>query len=61
MSSRRLFLAFLLANCSAWLVAADRHKCSVTRPSNPPFVPPAPYSVTAGTGEFYMAVLHSGP
>jgi hypothetical protein len=38
---RTILFAFVLANCS---LAADRHSCPVTTPSDPLFVPPAPYS-----------------
>jgi len=52
---RGLFLIFLLANCSGWLassVAANRQNCPTTRPPDRPFVPPPPYSPTAGSNEF---------
>jgi hypothetical protein len=50
-----LFLIFLLANGLGWLAsaaAADFQSCPVTRPSDPPFVPPQPYSPSAGVNEF---------
>jgi hypothetical protein len=56
----RIFFVFLLGTCSAWLVpsmAADRQSCPVTRPPDPPFTPPAPYSPSAGSHEF----LYGGP
>jgi hypothetical protein len=52
---RSLFLIFLLANgtgCLASAAAANRQSCPVTRPSDPPFVPPKPYSPSVGRGEF---------
>ena len=55
MNCRGLFFIFLLANCSGWhasSVAADRRNCSITRPPDRPFVPPQPYSPTAGSDEF---------
>jgi hypothetical protein len=55
MNCRPLFFAFLLANGSVWLapsMAADRESCPVTRPSDRPFVPPAPYSARVGNDEF---------
>jgi hypothetical protein len=47
--------AFLLANCStrpAPSMAANRQSCPITKPSDRPFVPPAPYSSSAGSHEF---------
>jgi len=38
-------------------MAADRQSCPVTRPSDPPFTPPAPYSSSVGSHEF----LYGGP
>lgn len=55
MNRRSLFLIFLLANGPGWLAsaaAADRQGCPVTRPSDPPFVPPQPYSPSTGVNEF---------
>jgi hypothetical protein len=52
---RSLFLIFLLANGPGWLAfaaAADRQGCPVARPSDPPFVPPRPYSPAVGRDEF---------
>lgn len=60
MNCHRVSCALLLAACSAGLVpsmAADRQGCRVTRPSDPPFTPPAPYSSYAGSHEF----LYGGP
>jgi hypothetical protein len=33
-------------------LAANKPKCAVTKPPNPPFVPPKPYSAFHGEGEF---------
>jgi hypothetical protein len=47
--------AFLLSNCSARLtpsMAANRQNCPITKPSDRPFVPPAPYLSSAGSHEF---------
>lgn len=62
MNCRTLLSAFLLAlfallltNCSASsvpAVMASRAECHVTRPSDRPFVPPAPYSSDTGSNEF---------
>jgi hypothetical protein len=55
MNCHRVFCAFLLGACSTWFVpsmAADRQSCPITRPSDPPFTPPAPYSSSAGSHEF---------
>jgi len=55
MMCRRLFFAFLLVSCSGWpspSLAADQQNCRVTRPSDHPFVPPAPYSPSVGSREF---------
>ena len=55
MNCRSLSLIFLLANGPGWLAsaaAADRQSCAATRPSDPPFVPPQPYSPTVGSDEF---------
>jgi hypothetical protein len=64
MKLRPLFFAFLpasflfmLANCSTWLTpsAAARQNCPITKPSDRPFVPPAPYP-SAGGGEFLYGI-----
>ena len=34
-------------------LAADEAKCTVTKPLEHPFVPPAPYSSSAGSNEFF--------
>jgi hypothetical protein len=52
MNCRRLFFAFLLANCLGRILAADRRDCPVTQASDHPFVPPAPYSILVGEDEF---------
>jgi hypothetical protein len=62
MHFRPLFLTFLLAtfafvlsNCSARLtpsMAANRQNCPITKPSDRPFVPPAPYPSSPGSREF---------
>ncbi len=60
MNLRPLLFAFVLANWSGWPIpsmAADRQSCPVTRPPDPPFTPPAPYSSNVGSDEF----LYGGP
>ena len=55
MNCRRLFFAFVLAVCPAWIgpaLAEDRQNCPITRPSDHPFVPQQPYSPTVGSDEF---------
>jgi len=62
MNFRPMFFAFLLAifasllqSCSAWLtppMATNRQNCPITKPSDRPFVPPAPYSSSVGNHEF---------
>src|SRR5215469_1000129 len=58
MNLRSPFLIFLLASkLLTSSLAAEQKRCPVTRPSDPPFVPPQPYSPTAGRDEF----LYGGP
>lgn len=48
--------AFLLPGCStrpAPPIAATRQNCRVTKPPDPLFVPPAPFSSSAGSREFW--------
>jgi hypothetical protein len=48
--------AFLFSNCSTRLtpsIAANRQNCPITKPSDHPFVPPAPYSSSLGNNEFF--------
>jgi hypothetical protein len=63
MQLRRLFFAFLLSTfafllstCSARPIpsmAVNRQNCPITKPSDRPFVPPAPYSSSVGSDEFF--------
>jgi hypothetical protein len=50
---RFLWLPVLLFVALATNLAAAEFTCPVTTPSNPPFVPPAPYEVNAGEARFW--------
>lgn len=59
MHSRPLFFAFALAAfafvgfyCSVRVADANRQNCLITKPSDPPFVPPG-YSSGGGSNEFF--------
>ena len=56
MRSRCLFLALSLAiltGCLCPSLAADKHGCPFTKPSDHPFLPPPPYKSDVGIGEFW--------
>ena len=57
-SFQHSFIMFALATGLAQqTLGGDRPSCPVTRPPDPPFKPPAPYSSSAGNHEF----LYGGP
>ncbi len=51
-----LFFILLIAGCSpgpATILANSPESCPVTKPSNPPFIPPQPYPAQAPEAEFW--------